>query len=97
MSVNSGQLVIVFSLILSSLMSPVQGFWDNILLWSNQDSELESRIDELEAKIIELEANQPEQGVPGPPGESGSPGPAGPQGDTGPVCPVQGLADLSVG
>ena len=75
MIVKSGYSLIILSLVLSSLMSPVQGFWDLIFPPNEEIAELEQRIDELEARIIELEE--------GPVVIEGPPGPQGLQGETG--------------
>ena len=102
MSVKIGYGFIALSLILSSLIAPVHGFWDSLFGPSQEVTELQTRINELETRIIELENNQPEQGPTGPvgpqgetgpqgeigpQGEEGPPGPQGPKGDQGPAGP----------
>ena len=84
MSIKTGPVLLICSLVISSLLTPVSGFWDFVFGPSEEVTELESKIDELEARIIDLENNQPEQGPPGPQGETG---PQGPQGETGPQGP----------
>lgn len=90
MSVKTGYSLVTISLLLSSLLVPVNGFWDNLFGSNEEIQELELEINELRERIIQLENNQPEQGPQGPEGAEGPTGPKGdpgPQGETGPQGP----------
>jgi len=87
LSVKPSHVIVLVSLILASVVNPVQGFWDYIFPPNQEITDLEARISELESRIDELENAPPEEGPQGPQGPAGPPGPQGsqgPQGEPGP-------------